>query len=76
MGRLEMVYSIVRSNNLLKFFYIPYILQISALIGGVVTKIRSNLNTAGFLHQACKIGILVHFESLLSTYGELDHSLN
>ncbi|XP_072040079.1 LOW QUALITY PROTEIN: inositol polyphosphate-4-phosphatase type I A-like [Amphiura filiformis] len=43
---------------------------ISALIAGVITKVRSNIHNVGFLNQACRIGILVDFESLLSTYGD------
>ena len=59
--------------------YIPYsscltLHQITALIVGVVTQLKENVNNQGYLKQLTKLGFLAHFESLLSTYGELEES--
>ncbi|XP_072171475.1 inositol polyphosphate-4-phosphatase type I A-like [Diadema setosum] len=43
---------------------------ITSLIVGVVTQLKENMNDKGYLTQMCKLGLLAHYESLLSTYGD------
>lgn len=43
---------------------------VTALICGFEAKVYTSLSNPTFLKQLCEIGVLVEFESLLSTYGD------
>lgn len=44
--------------------------QMTSMIAGFVTRIRSAITDEGFLQQMFKVGVLAEFESLLSCYGD------
>ncbi|XP_066288050.1 inositol polyphosphate-4-phosphatase type I A-like isoform X3 [Branchiostoma lanceolatum] len=43
---------------------------LSAVVAGFITKLRTSLNDENFLRQLYLVGLLVHYESLLSPYAD------
>ncbi|PIK35023.1 putative type I inositol 3,4-bisphosphate 4-phosphatase, partial [Apostichopus japonicus] len=63
-SHLDTLYSLQKRRD------IVFSQAISALIGGAIIQLRRNISNSQFLKQIYDIGLLLHAESLLSTYGD------